>query len=41
MTSSSISVGRVLWEELSFLDFTRNYEQTSGIFVTCCIVAKA
>ena len=42
MTSSSNSsqstrpVGRVLGKKYSsFLDFTRNYEQTSGIFVPC------
>ena len=29
----SPSTGQVLWEYYSsFLDFTRNYEQTSGIF---------
>ena len=35
--------GRVLWEALlnysSFLDFTRNYERTSWIFVPCIIRA--
>ena len=32
---STRPIGRVLWEELltSFLDFTRNCEWTSGIFV--------
>ena len=35
-SQSTCPVGRVLGEELLvFLDFTRNYEQTSGIFVLC------
>ena len=31
-SQSTCPTGRVLWEELlAFLDFTRNYERTSGI----------
>ena len=35
-SQSTRPTGRVLWKNyLSFLDFTGNYEQMSGIFVPC------
>ena len=47
MTSSSNSsqrtsrVRRVVWEKLLILDFTRNYERASGIFVPCFMYSNS